>query len=110
MSAAGLRTGDVIVAVDGAAIGETQELRDAMNAHRAGDEVEISFYRGRLQYRQKIRVAGAGDGLPAVPPVGVPREVTDRQRIEALERRVQELESRLADLEKRLEKPAPPKE
>jgi S1-C subfamily serine protease len=113
-AAAGLRAGDVIIAVDGVAVGETQELRDAMAARRAGEEAEISYYRGRVLYRQKIRVAagvGAGDTpLPAPPAAGIPREVTDRQRIEALERRVHELETRMAELEKRLEKPPPPKE
>jgi membrane-associated protease RseP (regulator of RpoE activity) len=112
-AAAGMRPGDIIIAVDGAAVGDTQELRDAMAARRGGDEAEISYYRGRVLYRQKIRVAGglAGESpLPAPPAAAFPREVTDRQRIEALERRVQELEGRLAELEKRLEKPPPAKE
>jgi hypothetical protein len=78
-------------------------------ARRMGDEIELSYYRGRTLFRQKIRLAGGaveGGGGPLVAPP-VP-QASDRQRIESLERRVQELERRLADLEKKLEPPPPP--
>jgi predicted metalloprotease with PDZ domain len=106
----GMRAADVIIAVDGAAVGDTDELRSVLAARRAGEEIDLSYYRGRLLYRQKIRLAGGAaiDG-PLVAPAPVVPQVSDRQRIESLERRVQELERRLAELEKKLEPPAPPK-
>ncbi len=112
---AGIRPADVIIALDGAAVGETDELRSALAARRAGEDIELSYYRGRLLYRQKIRLAGgvAADGPLVAPPPGagpsvVAPPVSDRQRIESLERRVQELERRLAELEKKAEPPPPP--
>jgi len=107
---AGLRPADVIIALDGAAVGDTDELRSALAARRAGEEIELSYYRGRLLYRQKIRLAGgvAAEGPLVAPPPGAGPPVSDRQRIESLERRVQELERRLAELEKKPEPPPPP--
>lgn len=103
---AGLRAGDIIIAVSSLAVGDTQSLRDSLATKRAGEEVDVTFYRGRTLYRQKVRLAGAVGGTAdagAIEAPPVPR-LSDTQRIEALERRVQELERRLAELEK----PVPP--
>ena len=39
--------GDLIVAIDGDAIGDQQDLSNAMNKHRAGDTVTVTVYRSR---------------------------------------------------------------
>ena len=39
--------GDLIVAIDGDAIGDQQDLSNAMNEHRAGDTVTVTIYRSR---------------------------------------------------------------
>ncbi len=111
---AGLRAGDVIVAVDKAAVGNTDEFRASLAARRAGTEIELSYYRGAAPYRQTIRLAG--DEAPVVgpaagAPVVVAPPLSDRQRIEQLERRVTELERRLAELDRKdapEKKPEPP--
>jgi S1-C subfamily serine protease len=43
--AAGVQEGDVVVAVDGEPVGSSVEVRDAVRAHRAGDEVTITVVR-----------------------------------------------------------------
>jgi predicted metalloprotease with PDZ domain len=105
-AAAGLRVGDVIVAVEGAAVGDTDELRAALAPRRVGDEVDLTYHRGRVLYKQRIRLAGAAGEAPLGPPAGagpplVAPPVSDRQRIESLEQRVAELERRLAELERK---------
>ncbi|MGI8794240.1 MAG: S1C family serine protease [Acidimicrobiales bacterium] len=44
--AAGIRSGDVIVEVDGNAIDDPQALVDALEKHKPGDEVKITLQRG----------------------------------------------------------------
>ena len=39
--------GDLIVAIDGQAVQDQQELSRVMNGHRAGDTVKITIYRGK---------------------------------------------------------------
>ena len=48
---AGLRTGDVIVQVDGKAIKAPDAFRSAMQGHLAGDKVEITVQRGNEQVK-----------------------------------------------------------
>ncbi|MBI4260267.1 MAG: PDZ domain-containing protein [Actinobacteria bacterium] len=43
---AGLRNGDVILAVDGREIGSYQDMLDAMRAHEPGDDAELRVRRG----------------------------------------------------------------
>ncbi len=43
---AGLEKGDVIVRIDGAKISDWASLEAALGAHRAGDEVAVTYYRG----------------------------------------------------------------
>ena len=38
--------GDVIVAADGKAVSSIDELRDVIDAHRPGDEIQLKIYRG----------------------------------------------------------------
>jgi len=44
--------GDLIVAIDGENIQDQQDLAQVMNAHRAGDSVKVTVYRGK----QKLEV------------------------------------------------------
>jgi uncharacterized protein YndB with AHSA1/START domain len=44
--AAGLQTGDVIVEIDGNPIPNVTSLTAAIQSHRAGDQIEVGFYRG----------------------------------------------------------------
>ncbi|PYX65683.1 MAG: peptidase S1 [Acidobacteria bacterium] len=39
--------GDLIVAIDGEKISDQEDLAQAMNNHRAGDTVRVTFYRGK---------------------------------------------------------------
>jgi S1-C subfamily serine protease len=39
--------GDLIIAIDGDEIKDQQDLAQAMNAHRAGDKVKVTVYRGK---------------------------------------------------------------
>lgn len=47
--AAGIEAGDVIVAIDGAEIGQQQSFVDILFAHEPGDTVEVSIQRGDEQ-------------------------------------------------------------
>jgi S1-C subfamily serine protease len=46
--------GDLIVAINGEAIGEQQDLANAMNKHRAGDAVTVTIYRGKRKMDVKV--------------------------------------------------------
>ena len=107
-AAAELRPGDIIVAADGRVTRDRRDLTGVISVRRPGQQVELTFYRGRLLIKQKVRLAAA-DSLQNPPPARPepetlpPGRPSDRLRMEALERRVQELEQRLAELEKKLE-------
>jgi S1-C subfamily serine protease len=51
--------GDLIVAMDGQEIATAQDLSAAMNAHRAGDEVTLTIFRGRKRMDVKVRLGDA---------------------------------------------------
>jgi putative serine protease PepD len=42
---AGLRSGDVITSLDGTQISSSDDLRAAINAHKPGDRVTVTFTR-----------------------------------------------------------------
>lgn len=66
---AGLRRGDIVVALDGAAIKDPDQLRDAIKARKPGDKVEVTALRAgerqtlmvtlgeRKKYRRAIRIS-----------------------------------------------------
>ncbi len=54
--AAGLRAGDVIKSVAGRQIGTADELRAAINAHRPGDRVSLSFTRNGKSHTVHVRL------------------------------------------------------
>jgi S1-C subfamily serine protease len=51
--------GDLIIAMDGQDITNTQDLAAAMNAHRAGDEVTLTVFRGRRKMDVKVTLSDA---------------------------------------------------
>ncbi len=53
--------GDLIIALDGQEIASPQDLSAAMNAHRAGDEVTITVFRGRKKLDVKVKLGDAKD-------------------------------------------------
>jgi S1-C subfamily serine protease len=46
--------GDLIVAIDGESIGDQQDLSNAMNKHRAGDNVTVTVYRNKHKMDVKV--------------------------------------------------------
>jgi uncharacterized protein YndB with AHSA1/START domain len=57
-AAAGLAGGDVITGMAGAEIGAYADLVAALNPHRAGDEVEVSFLRGDEEHQVRMLLSG----------------------------------------------------
>jgi S1-C subfamily serine protease len=53
--------GDLIVAMDGQEITNSQDLGAAMNSHRAGDEVTLTVFRGRKRMDVKVKLNDATD-------------------------------------------------
>jgi len=51
--------GDLIVAIDGDSIGDQQDLANAMNKHRSGDTVTITYYRGRKKMNVQVLLGEA---------------------------------------------------
>jgi S1-C subfamily serine protease len=46
--------GDLIVAIDGDAVGDQQDLANTMNKHRAGDSVTVTVYRNKRKMDVKV--------------------------------------------------------
>jgi S1-C subfamily serine protease len=53
--------GDLIIAMDGQDIANTQDLAAAMNSHQAGDEVTLTVFRGRKKMDIKVKLSDATD-------------------------------------------------
>jgi len=51
--------GDLIVAIDGENIQDQQDLAQVMNAHRAGDTVKITIYRGKQKMEVNVTLGEA---------------------------------------------------
>ncbi len=56
--AAGLQAGDVIVAVNGAKVAGSRELRNSIGLVRVGEEIEIDVEREQRRIRLDVRVGG----------------------------------------------------
>ena len=55
--------GDLIVAFDGQPIESPQDLSASLNAHRAGDTVTLTVYRGQKKLNVKVMLADAKDAI-----------------------------------------------
>src|ERR1700730_9695441 len=51
--------GDLIIAMDGQEMATTQDLGDAMNSHKADDEVTLTIFRGRRKMDLKVKLSDA---------------------------------------------------
>src|SRR5438105_4707994 len=51
--------GDLIVAIDGENISDQEDLAQAMNNHRAGDTVRVTFYRGKQKMQLNVTLGEA---------------------------------------------------
>jgi S1-C subfamily serine protease len=59
--------GDLIIAMDGQEIANTQDLAAAMNSHKADDEVTLTIFRGRRKMDVKVKLS---DATSAQGPLG----------------------------------------
>ena len=53
--------GDLIVAIAGQPVTNTQDINDIMNQHRAGDTVEVTIYRGKAKRSVSVTLGEAGN-------------------------------------------------
>jgi len=63
--AAGLRENDVMISMGGNPTVDFETLNQALNAHKAGDNVEVVFYRDGKQ--QKLQMILSGRPIPEIP-------------------------------------------
>jgi membrane-associated protease RseP (regulator of RpoE activity) len=110
---AGIKVGDIVLAVDGKDVKSSADLRTALREKKEGDSVRIEVLRGRarqtfvttVKERETPRVFQL-DELPGV--MSSPEWRARVQRFGGdcgdLQSRIKELETRLKDLEKKLQK------
>lgn len=110
---AGIRVGDIVLAVDGKDVKSSADLRAALREKKEGDSVRIEALRGRsrqtfvttVKERETPRVFQF-DELPGM--VAGPEWRARFERLGGdcgdLQGRIKELETRLKDLEKKLQK------
>lgn len=67
---AGIRPGDVIIAIDGKRITEENTLDQLVRQHRPGDTVEVTLWRGARERSLKVKL-GSHVEDPNVPYLGV---------------------------------------
>jgi uncharacterized protein YndB with AHSA1/START domain len=91
--AAGLRKDDVIVGIDEKATTDNPSLTNALNGHRAGDKVEVVFYRGPEKKVTLMELSRRP--LPDLPPSVAELAEVIKKRYEALQTRLDQL---LADV------------
>jgi membrane-associated protease RseP (regulator of RpoE activity) len=114
---AGLRVGDVIVAVDGKDIESTWDLRGAIKDKKDGDSVRIDVLRGRNRQTltatlvekdfgagRRFRVQNLGEFGEAFNSPEWKASFERFQNCDELQAKIKDLEARLKDLEKKLQK------
>jgi serine protease Do len=105
---AGLETHDVLIELDGQDIGSQQNLRNAVLAHKPGDEITVKYiHKGKIE-QKKIVLGERGDRprVPRVPEIN-PRgrhgafrnfPEADRKRIkERMHKHMERLQNQLND-------------
>jgi len=101
---AGLKVDDVIMKVNDQPVGDSTQLRDAVQRAGPGKEVALQVARGKedLTIKATLREGAFGqlltpgdDRFPLLDPESA------RRRIRELERRIEELEKRLREFEKK---------
>ena len=63
---AGLKAGDVIIAMDGKAIKSGEDLAEAIGDHEPGENVKVTFYRGKEKKSVDVTLAMKMDEAPAM--------------------------------------------
>jgi uncharacterized protein YndB with AHSA1/START domain len=84
--AAGLIKDDVIVSIGGIDTVDGSSLNNVLNTYRAGDEVEVVYYRGSV--KKSVMMKLSGRPIPDIPP-------TAKELANAVEVRYNEIKSRL---------------
>ncbi len=103
---AGLRVGDVLVAIDGKPVRETFEVVHAVMTADVGAKLALAVVREGKPHTLDAALAGEPP-LAAAPMRWMEQRMPELR--EELERRLQDLEARMKELEQRLEA-APPAE
>ncbi len=131
-AASGLRTGDLIVAVDNRRIRDPEDLAQRIQATGVGRKIEIAYLSGGQISRVEIILADSSaltslsnftaasnyppvpDGPPQPtqgvtaaklimePPLILKKSTDDKNRVELLEQRIRELDARVQELERLL--------
>jgi membrane-associated protease RseP (regulator of RpoE activity) len=101
---AGLRVGDVITSVEGAAVDETPDLVHAVLS--AEKDAKLSLEIVRDGKARTLEAALEGEPAFAADPMGWVEERMPEFR-ESIEQRMRELEARMKELEERLKKASP---
>lgn len=81
---AGLRENDVIVGVDGQEVVDWASLSNALQGHRAGNEVAVTFYRGAE--RKEALMTLSGRPIPPIPETIEELTVAVQERYDEIER------------------------
>lgn len=91
--AAGLQPADVVVAIAGHDVVDWSSLTNALQAHRAGDTVEVVFYRG--SEKRTLPMTLSGRPLPEIPATAAALTEAARERYDRVE---SDLESFFAEV------------
>ena len=87
--AAGLQEGDVIVSIGGKAVVDWPSLTSALQGRRAGDEVQVDFYRG--SQRRQVQMTLSGRPMHPIP-------ATVEELADAVRDRYAHIDSELSEL------------
>lgn len=117
---AGVRVGDIILAVDGKDVASSWDLRNALRDKKEGDSVRVDVLRGKarqtlvasvVEKEARVRMFDVADDQLLRGPLSQIIESPEwRARIERshdcdeLQSKLKELETRMKDLEKKLQK------
>lgn len=70
-SEAGLKKGDVIIAVDGKKIAKMAEMQELLTKHRPGDKVQITFLREKKKVTKEVKLRNAQGTTAVVKEVDI---------------------------------------
>lgn len=94
---AGLRKDDVLIRMGRQEISDYTSLANALNGHRAGDVIEVDFYRG--PELRKIQMTLSGRPIPAIVPDVPSLAEQIRQRYAGIQNRLDELLENVSEAE-----------
>lgn len=101
---AGLQTNDVIVGVNDQEIVDWSSLNGALQKHRAGDAVDVTFYRGAQ--KKNVAMTLSGRPIPEIPKTAVLLAETARKNYDQNEAELENFYAEVSDAEASF-KPAP---